>query len=593
MQEGIAALRRDDAIRRPVRSAALRRRSQACYLHDVELNDLRYFFAAAAAKSFSQAALDVHVSPAAVSKAVKKLEEEMGAALFVRTTRSVALTDAGAALFLRCKTIFAEIDAAKDDIAELGDGLAGRLRVAAMEVFSMDILPRALASFLQEAPAVVVHCHEMVPARMEQLLLDGKLDVGFTVGGGSSRRIAKTTLGTSPAVVVVGRRHPLYTRAKTKGRVGTAELARHRWVVPRFLGLEHLPPIDQYPDDIVPREAASARTTKRNVSPALSSASAGSMRAPPLTAAKMRTASPSSARNATSIVAPGPSSAAEATTRSSSFDTVSFTTSARVAAGGGLPSSGGHAAVAAVTRRRRTIDERTIARHHRPADVRAPGSSVIAARVSARRRKESGPLRARSSTRTAARSSAPSRGARVHFFAAGAAGGGPAIFAIISPNSFWSCIVLSEAALSFASAAIFFMSCAAAGHPAAAFIASAVLVNDAAVSRYCTASFLVPSISAIAFLSLPAAMNAACASASSAYAFMRSAILAGMPALSATIWPQVFPAPSAHAAVTNEATAADATAMTMVFLMFMEKLLPSCASSNTNSRGRPCTTGPW
>lgn len=215
----------------------------------MELTDLRYFFCAAAARSFSRGAVDAHVSPAAVSKAIKKIEEELGAPLFVRTTRMVSLTEAGGLLFERAKRIFAEVDGARDEIAELGDALAGRLRVGAMEVFSMNLLPRALGAFLAEAPAVVVHCHEMVPERMETLLLDGKLDVGFTVGGGALPRIRKTTLGVSPAVVVVGKRHPLYA----KKRVSAGDIERHPWVVPRFLGLEHLPPIDQYPDEVLPR----------------------------------------------------------------------------------------------------------------------------------------------------------------------------------------------------------------------------------------------------------------------------------------------------------------------------------------------------
>jgi DNA-binding transcriptional LysR family regulator len=219
------------------------------YLGAVELTDLRYFSCAAAARSFSRGAIDAHVSPAAISKAIKKIEDELGTPLFVRTTRSVSLTEAGGILFERAKRIFAEVDGARDDIADLGDALAGRLRVGAMEVFSMSLLPRALGDFLAAAPAVVVHCHEMVPERMEPLITDGKLDVGFTVGGGISPRVRKTTLGVSPAVVVVGKRHPLYAQK----RVSAADIERHAWVVPRFLGLEHLPPIDQYPDDVLPR----------------------------------------------------------------------------------------------------------------------------------------------------------------------------------------------------------------------------------------------------------------------------------------------------------------------------------------------------
>src|SRR5688500_20187318 len=71
----------------------------------VELTDLRHFFPVAATGSFGRGARLSHVSPPAVSKAVRKLEDELGARLFQRTTRSVRLTPAGEALRARCERI--------------------------------------------------------------------------------------------------------------------------------------------------------------------------------------------------------------------------------------------------------------------------------------------------------------------------------------------------------------------------------------------------------------------------------------------------------------------------------------------------------
>ncbi len=216
----------------------------------MELSDLRYFLNVATVKSFSKGAALSHVSPPAISKTIQKLELELSVKLFTRTTRRVILTEAGERLRKRCLKIFDEIEGARQDLEEVHSTVCGDLRVGAMEVFSIRLLPLALSQLLRAHPRVFSESHEMVPQEMERLIVDGRLDVGFTIGAGSVKGVAYQSLGRSPGVVVCGRGHPLYRR----GRINAADLQRHPFVAPRFLGMEHLPGLDQFPEDKHPRK---------------------------------------------------------------------------------------------------------------------------------------------------------------------------------------------------------------------------------------------------------------------------------------------------------------------------------------------------
>ncbi len=204
----------------------------------MELSDLRYFLNVATVKSFSKGAVLSHVSPPAISKTIQKLESELGAKLFTRTTRRVIVTEAGERLRKRCLKIFDEIDGARQDLEEVHNTVCGGLRIGAMEVFSIRLLPLALA------PLVSSESHEMVPQEMERLIVDGRLDVGFTIGAGRVRGLSYQSLGRSPGVLVCGRGHALYRR----GRISAADIGRHPFVAPRFLGMEQLPVLDQFPE---------------------------------------------------------------------------------------------------------------------------------------------------------------------------------------------------------------------------------------------------------------------------------------------------------------------------------------------------------
>lgn len=215
----------------------------------IDVADLRYFLAVASARSFNRGATAAHVTPAAISKAVRRLEEQLETTLFVRTTRSVALTPDGEALLEGGRAVLRAVDGLKEDLDRRRGTLGGPLRIAAMEVFSIQVVPLAVARLLAQAPAVSPSLHEMTPETMVARVASGDVDVGFTIGARATSGASVERIATSPGVLACGRRHPLHRRPRLRRQ----DLVRFPFVVPRFWGEESSPPIDQFPELLLPR----------------------------------------------------------------------------------------------------------------------------------------------------------------------------------------------------------------------------------------------------------------------------------------------------------------------------------------------------
>src|ERR1700749_4939296 len=93
------------------------------------LDGVEAFLSAAEHRNFRRAAAELGVPPSAISQAIRALEARVGAALFIRTTRSVGLTEAGERFLARAKPAFDELIAASDAARALGQRPAGLLRL--------------------------------------------------------------------------------------------------------------------------------------------------------------------------------------------------------------------------------------------------------------------------------------------------------------------------------------------------------------------------------------------------------------------------------------------------------------------------------
>lgn len=116
--------------------------------------DFRSFITVAERQSFSRAAVDLRVSPSALSQTVRRLESQLGVRLFDRTTRSVALTDVGRKLLERLRPLLGEMDAALAEAAQSSGRIAGPLRVAVPRVAAARFIAPILANFRESYPEV-------------------------------------------------------------------------------------------------------------------------------------------------------------------------------------------------------------------------------------------------------------------------------------------------------------------------------------------------------------------------------------------------------------------------------------------------------
>jgi len=96
----------------------------------MEIHDLRVFIAVAEELHFGRAAKRLHLAQPPVSRTIKALEKELGAELFHRTTRSVAITAAGEALLAPARRVLAELKRAADDVRAARSGELGRVGIA-------------------------------------------------------------------------------------------------------------------------------------------------------------------------------------------------------------------------------------------------------------------------------------------------------------------------------------------------------------------------------------------------------------------------------------------------------------------------------
>src|SRR6201997_4192526 len=169
------------------------------------LDGVEAFLSVARHRSFRRAAADLGVTPSAISQAIRALEARVGAALFIRTTRSVGLTESGERFLLRAKPAFEELVAASEVARDLGRRPAGLLRLSTPRGVVPILLQHLIASFCLAYPEVEVEI-----AASEELidLAAGGFDAGIRLGQFIAADMVAVRLTPPFRLVIVG--HPAY-----------------------------------------------------------------------------------------------------------------------------------------------------------------------------------------------------------------------------------------------------------------------------------------------------------------------------------------------------------------------------------------------
>src|SRR5437016_14609895 len=143
------------------------------------LDGVEAFLSVAQHRSFRKAAAELGVTPSAISQAVRALEGRVGVSLFIRTTRSVGLTEAGERFLSRAKPAFEELVAAGEAARDLGQRPAGLLRLTVPRAVVPLVLEPVIGSFCQAYPDIeleIAASDEMVD------LAAGGFDAGIRLG---------------------------------------------------------------------------------------------------------------------------------------------------------------------------------------------------------------------------------------------------------------------------------------------------------------------------------------------------------------------------------------------------------------------------
>jgi DNA-binding transcriptional LysR family regulator len=194
----------------------------------MDLRQLRYLVALADEAHFTRAAARMHIAQPALSQQIRRLEDEVGLALVDRSTRRVALTEAGTLLVGRARRILAEVDAAAAELADLAGVRTGHLIIGAMQSLGPFDLSILLAAFHARHPGVELTVQEEVSDALLAMLRADAVDLAFVslAERGDRDGLEAKQLLTEPLLVMLAPGHRLAGRK----RLRMADLAGERFI---------------------------------------------------------------------------------------------------------------------------------------------------------------------------------------------------------------------------------------------------------------------------------------------------------------------------------------------------------------------------
>jgi DNA-binding transcriptional LysR family regulator len=180
------------------------------YAHLVpELRHLRYFVAVAEELNFSRAAKRLRMAQPPLSVAIRQLEQEVGASLFIRSSREVKLTDAGSALLPGARRTLAEAGAAVTAAQRAAAGEVGTLRIGFNWSARFETLPTLGKAFTRHYPEVELLTEELRPNQIPAELRSATIDVALALYPDIVDELSYQPVRREPVVAVLSTSHPL------------------------------------------------------------------------------------------------------------------------------------------------------------------------------------------------------------------------------------------------------------------------------------------------------------------------------------------------------------------------------------------------
>ncbi|MES2152939.1 MAG: LysR family transcriptional regulator [Pseudomonadota bacterium] len=231
----------------------------------MNLSDLRIFVSAARRPSLGAAALEMHVTPSAVSKSLKRLEDSLGTALFDRSARQLVLNDSGQRLLARAQTLLALAEQARADIMGERASVDCRLGGPAVLLWRQG---GAVSEALRAWPDGTLRMQAMFEDEALAALARGEINGAVVTGAALEGRTSHwsadweaTPLGALTLHLVANWTHPLVRHGGSDGErvmeASSAEVLRHDFACPSrslFCGVQRGARSDGWRDDQLPRK---------------------------------------------------------------------------------------------------------------------------------------------------------------------------------------------------------------------------------------------------------------------------------------------------------------------------------------------------
>src|SRR5438045_728646 len=250
----------------------------------MEITQLEFFLKVIEERSFSKAAERVFRTEPAVSLAIRRLEEEVGASLFDRSEKTPTLTDVGQVVYEYAQRIVALRDQARGAVAQLRALERGRVRVGANESTSLYLLPDVILQFRERHPQVRVEIFRHPSERLPREIIDHNVDFALMAYEPQDSDLEGFPVLDDELVLIT---HPEHTLAR-RDSVGVEELGSESFLAHNVRAASRMKVIETFM-----REAARTLCARKDSEPS-SSTPTESRRASVCSGCVMRISSSSS-----------------------------------------------------------------------------------------------------------------------------------------------------------------------------------------------------------------------------------------------------------------------------------------------------------
>lgn len=193
----------------------------------MDIRQLQYFVQVARMNSFSKAAESLYITQPTISKMIRNLEEELGAALFYREGKSIRLTDAGEVLLSKAQNIVESFTSLSSELDSLRNLKRGHIRIGLPPMVGASFFPAVIGEFHRRYPEVTIRLHEDGAKKVEDDVESGLLDIGAIVLPVSTDKFHCFTFVEEKLELLV----PIGHRLAGEGTVALKELEEEEFVL--------------------------------------------------------------------------------------------------------------------------------------------------------------------------------------------------------------------------------------------------------------------------------------------------------------------------------------------------------------------------